>query len=499
MNVTKRRGIDVWLPILIVVIMGTFFQGCTATTGEWTLQSVESDKVLGSEIDRQVDEEIGILRDPAFDAYIYTIGRRLTLAHTDQRFQYSFRIVDQVEPNAFAAPGGYIYLSRGLLVLINTEDELAGILAHEIIHVNRRHKARQMAEKRLTNLLDLPGKVVKNILSRALGNWICAPMTGLGSAYMAAYSRCHEYEADRLGQRLAARAGYDPQSFAAVLDRLALETQLRGNRNKRPRFFDSHPTGPNRVKRLIRDARDMEWHPLPGVARDSGDLLQQLDGLLIGPNPADGIFEGRRFLHPILGLSITLPQGWEAMNTKQAVMAVSPNKDALLVLDVVGKQADLRNAVAVLIQMIYEDFQVTHTRSESTRIGDLPAHMITYTDTTGEVPTYLYFHWVTYHGLLYRLTGLAVEGKREVLKETAFSFRPLSREERGRIKETRLHIMPANGSETLSQLCRRTESSWDPKTASVMNGIPLDQPLREGQRIKIALSRPFQAHAVTRR
>jgi predicted Zn-dependent protease len=469
-------------------------QGCTATTGEWRLPSVESDKILGSEIDQHVNEKIGILRDPTFDAYLYAVGRRLTLAQVDQRFQYSFRIVDQFEPNAFAAPGGYIYLSRGLLTLLNCEDELAAVLAHEIIHVSRRHKARQMVEQRLTNLLNLPGKIVKSVLDRVLENWMGAPMIGFGSSYMAAYTRKHEYEADRLGQELAARAGYDPQSFAAVLNRLVLETQLRRSRNEKPRFFDSHPSGPDRVERLIRDAQNMAWHPIPGVARNSCDFIKRLDGLLVGPNPAEGVFEGRRFLHPTLDLSVTFPQGWEVMNTRQAVVAVSPQKDALLVLDVIGKQADLRNAVAVLIQMIHEDYQIKPDRSDAIRIGDLPAHVITYTDATGDVPVHLHFIWMTHHGLLYRLTGFAEEGELDVLQKAAFSFRPLSREERGRIKEARLRIVPARGSETLSELCLCEGSSWDPETASVINGIPLDQPLREGQWIKIAVSRPFQVH-----
>jgi predicted Zn-dependent protease len=466
---TKRMNIRSYIYLFMLLGAGVFLSRCVTGPGELTLQSVETDRQLGQETAQLVAEQIGIVDDAALTAYLDAIGQRLVRAHTDQRFEYLFQIVDQFEPNAFAAPGGYVFVSRGLLALANTEDELANVIGHEIIHVSRRHIARQQAKQRVPGLLSLPGRVVGRVVNQNIGALLNAPIDTLNAAYIAKHSRGDEFEADRLGQRLSAQTGYDPVALAPILDRLEQESQLRTGEQRRPGFFDTHPTTPDRVSRV-----------------------SKLDGLLIGTNPAEGVFQGRKFLQPVLDFSIVFPMGWITMNTRQAVVAITPKKDALLILGIQGEGTDPDQAAAALTQALYKEFRVKPSRSQKVRIGNLPAYLVTYSDTSGEEPMHLHFLWVAYRGLIYQFIGLAPESYRPTLRETALSFRPLTSDERASIKETRLRIVSARANETLDQLSKRTRNVWDAKTTSVINGINADQPLRKGQLIKIAVLQPYK-------
>src|SRR5213079_3194867 len=153
-------------------------------------------------------------------AYLGQVGARLVAAANDARWKFTFKIVDQQESNAFAIPGGRIYVSRGLLALVNREDELAGVLAHEIAHVNERHSTRQQRKGILPGILSLPGNIVGGIVSEDLGAIINAPIDTVGGAWLSRYSRGQESDSDRIGMRTAAKAGYDPSALADILGRL---------------------------------------------------------------------------------------------------------------------------------------------------------------------------------------------------------------------------------------------------------------------------------------
>jgi predicted Zn-dependent protease len=165
--------------------------GCGVT--ELGLQPVEIDRELGEEASRAVALRMGIANQPKATAYLNDVGHRLAAQVPDQRFSYVFQIVDQPEPNAFAAPAGYIFVSRGLLLLVNSEDELANVLSHEIVHVARRHVARQRSQQTVPSLLTLPGRAAGAIIGGEVGGAISAPFENLTRGWIASYSREHEH------------------------------------------------------------------------------------------------------------------------------------------------------------------------------------------------------------------------------------------------------------------------------------------------------------------
>ena len=184
----------------------------------------------GAQAYREVEEQIGIYKGQFLANYVDAVGRRLAASLDDPPYRFRFKIVDRPEPNTFALPGGHIYVSRGILAQINSEAELAGLLAHEIGHVILEHQVQHASLDNMPGLLTLPGQDVGTIVGDDLGNLINAPLGAAGRVSLFAYSHSQESEADRAGIGLAAKAGYDPAAFGKVLDSLDQLLVLTGGR-----------------------------------------------------------------------------------------------------------------------------------------------------------------------------------------------------------------------------------------------------------------------------
>ncbi len=476
---------------IILSIVISSLLGCAGRPSELLLQSTETDRQLGMEVSRQVAQQMGIVDKPAVFSYLSEIGHRLTGQIVDRRFDYTFQIVDQPEPNAFAAPGGFVYVSRGLLALANSEDELANVVAHEIVHVDRRHTAKQLSRQRLPSLFTLPGRAVGRVISQDLGNILNLPAATVGASFMASYSRQHELEADELGQQLSARAGYDPAALAAILEQIERQEQLQTGTTKGFSFFNTHPTAPRRVRDITERAQSISRAKGVGVARDKGVFLERLEGITVGTNPANGIFQGQKFLHPDLDFFIEFPRDWKTVNARHAVGAISPRQDALIFIGVIGVGSGPEEIARAFRAALEAEFGIAPSRSDAVKIGDWPAYLLTFTDHSGREPVYMHFLWVGARGFIYQMIGLATERYGPALRETALAFRPLTAEEKASIQVTRVHIVSARAGEDLDQFSERTGNIWDPQETAVMNGIAVDTPLQAGP-IKIAVSEPYK-------
>ncbi|MGE5849016.1 MAG: M48 family metalloprotease [Candidatus Methylomirabilota bacterium] len=465
---------------------------CAAVPSDLLLPSIEADQKLGQEVSKKVQEEMGIVEDAGLSSFVSGLGQRLATQIQNRQFAYSFQIVDQAEPNAFAVPGGHVYVSRGLLALVNTEEELAGVLGHEIVHVERRHTARQLQKARLPSLLTLPGRAAGWVIGGELGEIVSSPFEAVGAAYLSAYSRQDEIEADEIGQAIAARAGYDPRALATILDRLERFDRLQTGTERGFSFFATHPTTPTRVSEITEQAKGISWTRRPGLVASGAEVLRRLDGLVLGENPANGIFRGQQFLHPDLDFSIQFPPKWKTMNTRRLVGAVAPDEDALAFLGLRGKGTDPSQPAQAFVQAVQREFGIKPTRSERVQIGQWHGHVVTLTDTSGGKPVHMHFLWIAARGLIYQMVGVAPDRYREVLRQAAQSFRPLTSAERASITEMRLRVVAAREGETLTQLSRRTQNQWKPETTAVVNGIQPLATLRQGQLVKIAVKQSYR-------
>ncbi len=356
------------------------------------------DRAVGTDEAERIAAELGLLDAPALQGYVEAVGRRLTGQVHHGQFRYEFRIVDQPTPNAFALPGGFIYVSRGLVVLANSEDELANVLAHEITHVSARHAAaRQEIARTQTNPMMLPGIVLGAVLGDSVGKALSSPFGAFNAPYIARYSREQERTADRGGQELAARAGYDPRGMATFLRSLDAAEGYRHGYSRLPSFLDTHPLTAERVRLAAADAGFFSWSPRPPIAKSREGYLRRVEGLVVGPSAAQGLFRGERFLHPDLGFTLEFPQGWELINTPLAVGAVPPRRDAQVFLSVPTPGDDPRAAAEAFLAK-NRSFRI-HVRSASElKIGSLGAYRVEGTATTPQGRVDGESTWIAYDG-----------------------------------------------------------------------------------------------------
>jgi len=461
---------------------------------EFTLVSEAGEREMGEEEAQNVAAQMGLYDEPALIAYVRSVGQRLVAASPRRDLKYEFHVVDMVEPNAFALPGGYIYVSRGILALTNDEDELAGILGHEIGHVAARHSVRTISRAAPLAVLTGLGAAVTGIVSPMLGS-VVGGIGGLaGALVLAPYSRSQEEEADRVGQEMAAKAGFDPSGISRSLHTLEREEALHGNAPRGMDFFSTHPPLPRRVAATTERAQGLARGKATPPIDTPERFLEHLAGLPVGARAADGVFDGQLFLHPELRFHIRFPAGWKTANDAAAVGAVAPDKSGAVALELAQTSGGPEAAMRKLEQETRMDLS---RGAERVTVNGLPAVHAAAVARTRNGPVALDLTWIAFAGKVYRVTGMTRPESLEKLlpsfQETAGSFGAITAAEREGIKETRIRLATARGGETLSALQASAGSVWKPDYAAVANGLEMDTVLQKGRVVKAAV--PTQAYA----
>jgi predicted Zn-dependent protease len=447
---------------------------------------------LGAAEAAEVERQIGLVEAPSIASYVDAIGHRLVKgSEIRSDVTYRFHLVEMIEPNAFALPGGYIYISRGLLPIANSEDELAGVIAHEIGHVAAKHHLRHAVREAPLVPVRLAlgiGGVATSVISPGLGRLVGAIGNAPGSLYLASYGRSQENEADAIGQQLLAKAGWDPGAMASVMDALARESALEGRDPDQLSFFDTHPTAPSRARRTRERAATLRVVPAARIAANRRDFYQRIDGLLYGESAANGVVVENEFLHRDLDLRVAFPAGWQIVNGAEAVVAVPKQGDALAAFTIAANGDD---PVAVAKQVIANSAAKLEGEIEAIQIGRLPAARATVTTREGFATRLHHLvTWIAHGGNVYGLAGTTRVGDwqhhRSALADVVVSFRPLERTDRNRIREAHVRVVDAKQGEKLEQVLARVDSAWSPERTAAANDLAPDQPLRGGQPLKVA-------------
>jgi predicted Zn-dependent protease len=468
---------------------------------EIMLVSEEKEARLGAEAAEQAEADFGVVADPALTAYVAEVGRRVAEQAPRRGFDYVFRIVDLQEPNAFALPGGHVYVSRGLLAIAGNEDQLANVIAHEVVHVAARHHAQRQARAAGVGILALPGLLAGALIGGPVGDLVSAPFSVAGLGVLASYGRDQERQADRVGQQMAARAGYDPAALARFLDVLERDTALAGE-EREPSWFDSHPSMPSRAADALAHAREIAFTPRPPVASGADGYDQRVEGLLVGADPAQGVFRDTLYLQPDLGFAIALPEGWHVVNTPNAVGALAPDGLSQVVLQQQGRGSDPREAASSFLSELSQRTRVDVAALSEVEIGSLRAVRGQMVAGSSRGPVSLDLTWIAYGGSIYRITGAVSRGysdaNRAVFEAVARSFRPLTAEERAGIVEWRLRLRPARAGESLAEFGRRSGNAWSPAETAVANGLPEDARLEDGRLLRVAIPEPYRGPGAAR-
>ena len=459
---------------------------------ELTLVSAEQEKKIGAEAAKEVEEQMGLVADEKFTPYLATLGQRLAEQSPRRDVTYQFHVVDMPEPNAFALPGGYVYVTRGLLALVNAEDELAGVVGHEVGHVAARHSVQKISKQG-------PFAVVFGIVSGITG--LVSPLVGsivggIGDVaqglVFAPYSRSQETEADRVGQEIAAKAGWDPAALSTFLSTLEREVDLMSKEPRKPSFFDSHPATPDRVAKTAEHAKELKRASREPLSASHEVFLARLDGLVFGQRAANGIFDGHSFLHPDMNFFVQFPEKWEHENTPQKIVAVAPDKEAAVILGAAAEGDDPLDGARAVEKATKSSGIVEKT--QTTTIGDLRA---AHTQLKGDGRVELDITWIAHGGLIYQVVGIAPTNRFETMQAVfhavSHSFRPLTSPERANIKEKRIRLVKAHAGETIEALATRTNSAWKKEQIAVSNNLTVGDSLKEGQLIKVAIAEPYES------
>ena len=422
---------------------------------------------VGREAADSVVSDIGVLDNADLVSYVDGIGRKLLRGLPRRDFAYEFKIVDQMEPNAFALPGGHIFISRGLLALANNEDELACVIGHEIVHAARRHSAQK-----------------QEIVSYQKG---FAPRFSNRRA-VASYDRDMEREADALGQKLAAAAGYDPIGMSTFMRRLDQRERLLMGAPRAPTFFDTHPGSRERATTTAMRAHELRWTRDPSLGDTRARLLEHTDGMIIGDRPETGVFVDELFMHPVLNFEIRFPRGWLMQNASRAVGATAPRGEAVIYLTGDMKAGNLVELADEFSVKAAEEYGVKVTEKKKVRLGNLEAIRYGYEGGGFGRSIVARVTFFPFAEATWRIVGAAPAAAAnrylgQILGSTR-SFQPLTPENRAKIRTKHLHVVLARGGEDLITLGERTNNAWTPTETALANGMLGNRVFEGGELIK---------------
>jgi predicted Zn-dependent protease len=461
------------------------------------LMSEAQERQIDAAIAPQIENREGLVRDPQLTRYVEDLGRALAAHSPRQDVIYSFQIIESDDPNAFALPGGHIYISRGLLMVANSEAELSNVLGHEIGHVAARHAAQQDAHVKTLGLSTL----LSDLLSG--GGEEMADSERISGSFVARYARQQEREADRIGQEIALATAVDPSGMARFLQKLQNLDKLTRGFSTPQTYLATHPALSERVAEATTNAQVREWRaefergPLStralGGAESTRDVyLDRIEGVPVIRPAAEGVFQGDRFLHPELNFSLRFPPEWNHVNQSSQVISIAPTRDGVVLLQLHGEGDD-----PVATARRYAAREGLRLENPTPlKIGGLPAFRTQAQIQTSFGRIDAEITWIAHDGRIYCLIAGMEPGVfrkyQGLFRRFAHSFRPLTAEERAGITELRLRTSRAREGETLAELSERSGNEWDLTYTAIVNEFFVDDRLAAGQRVKVAVREPHE-------
>lgn len=470
------------LYILTGCVLLLLVQACAVNpvTGrrQLMLYSEQDEIAMGKQTHEQIQQQFGIYDGPEINAYVSRIGDTMT-GHTHRpHLEYHFAVLDSPVVNAFAAPGGYIYVTRGILAMMNSEAELAVVLGHELGHVNARHSMSRLSSATMAQLGLLAGSAISQTFADLAG----LAGTGLQLLFLQ-YSRDDEREADTLGVTYARHGKYNPAKmidFFATLEKMG---DLSGG-HALPGFLSTHPLTSERIE----NTRAMITEQDQNLNIRSSDYFKSIQGMVYGSDPRQGYVEGDSFYHPVMRFAYTIPKDWNVQNLPSQVIMISPKEDAGIILQAEQSTQDPAAYAAAKAK----DYEGASLRGEQNRnINGLAAYQQIW-DGTQEDGTKLRLHltYIQYTSHIFTFMGLSRLQDYDTYTPTfgasASSFRRLTDRKYLDRQPKRIKLMTADGRQTLQAILEREglpKELW-PRFA-IINALELGQVPERGRIVKV--------------
>ncbi len=430
---------------------------------------------MGEEGAQQVVQTMGLVDDERAQNYVAAVGKRLAARSEQPKLPWSFALIDDPTPNAFALPGGKIFVTRGLFVHMANEAQLAGVVGHEIGHVTARHSAEQLSKAQLAQVGLGLGAVLLD------GGGQLVPLAAAGAEVLfLKFGRDDEYQADQLGVRYSARGGYDVGEMPDVFRMLERVGEAEGA-GRIPEWMSTHPDPGNRIERIKREIQEQGLQAGTGEV-GAQDLLRQTEGQIYGPDPRDGFFRGERFYHPDLRFSIALPDQWQRANQPQAVIAASPENDGIIQLAAAARQ-DPEAALAAFARE-----SGASVGEPADLIDELPSASATFAADSEQGALRGLITFVALDDHTFQIMALAPAERfgahAETFQRTHASFQPLSDPKLLAVKPARIELLTVKEAGDLSALYARDPASVPLERIAMLNQLEPGSQLKRGQLVK---------------
>lgn len=489
---------------LVAALSGVLFTTCAVgvdpVTGhrEAFGYTWQAEVRLGHEADAEIVWEYGVYGDSSLAAYVTRIGERvlgcshLRRPEAREEFrttQFTFRVLDSPVVNAFALPGGYIYVTRGLLAHLDNEAQLAVVIGHEIGHVAGRHASKRALKAKVSQVGLVAGAIVsEEVIGEGAGQAVMDLGSQAAGLLLLKYGRDDERESDRLGVEYAAMAGYRASEAAAFFHSLKRLSEREGGRL--PSFLSTHPDPGERESTIIHLAGQWAGRGYDQSLVNQDTLYYHLDGIVLGNNPRDGFTDGIAFYQPDLRLFFPVPPGWNVVNDAQHVAMVSPDRTAQIQFGVVREVTSAREAAA----RFSSQQGISVVSSGPTTVNGLAAHSLLGEAEQQGTKLSLLSYFIDYRQSVYLFVGLtpqtSFEAYRETFLRTMRGFNELRDQGALATMPARVSVLTTDRAGAFqSFLPSRMPTQFAPEEFAILNQVELSRVIERGVRIKVPSDR----------
>jgi predicted Zn-dependent protease len=452
------------------------------------------EKSEGAKYHTEILKEFGGPMQSPQTAYVVRVGKNIAMQSGLGNAQSDFNVtlLNSSVNNAFALPGGYVYITRQLVALSNSEAEMAGVLGHEVGHTAARHSEKRKSNATLAGLLGMGGSILGSVLGNsggllgALGGGLKQYAGPLAQVFSLKYSRSQEEEADDYGIRYLSKAGYDPSALASMLNSLALQTsvdtRVAGLADGRvPEWASTHP---DPARRVARAATKSKTYPTSAF-RNADAHLVAIDGMLYGDDPAQGVVEGQQFLHPQLRMKFTAPNGFGIQNSANAI-AINGNSGKAM-FTAAAFDGNRNSYIANALKAVSgENATIPVGEIRRTTVNNIPAFYSTAVVNTQQgqrVVNVFAYEWA--QGTAYHFVTISA-GNSNPFDQMFSSMARLTNSEAAAVKPRKLRVVTAGPRDTVGALSgRMAYASLQTERFLALNGLRSNATIRPGQKLKI--------------
>jgi predicted Zn-dependent protease len=441
----------------------------------------ESDEIkMGQQTDVSVVQMYGIYDDDKLAKYIDEIGQKMAKISHRPNLKYEFKVMDSPVINAFAVPGGYVYVTRGILAHLNNEAELAGVIGHEIGHVTARHSAQKYSETYLANL----GLGVGSMVSKDFAMFAGLAAQGLGLLFLR-FSRDDERQSDVLGVEYSTKVGYDARemsNFFHTLDKM----QTTNDQGGLPDWFSTHPNPADRVVDVRKEAEKKQAElSQKDLKIKRNAYLNKINGLVVGENPRQGFVEKNVFYHPDLKFKFPVPSGWKLQNLPTQVQMIDAKEKGIILFTLAGTPSSKTAA-----DQFIEKTKAKVAKNEGTKVNGLKARKVFSQIADGSNILKIQSYFIEKGGQTYVFHGFSsssfFEDYQGTFTKTMKGFNKLNDKSKLNVQPDRLKIVKAKRAGSLKQnLDAFKVTEKEQETIALLNGLNLNDEVKADAKIKI--------------